>query len=189
MPKLGVSSTSRVLDAGCGTGRWAEALIPLCAFYHGVDVSPGLVEVAQRLYGHNVNARFSVCDLDDLSCEAIGAFVPFDVVLSAGVFIYLNDDEVVDAMSRLPSMTALKARVVCREPVAVKERLTLHEHFSTDMDQFYNAIYRPEAELLRMFQDTLGVAGFSMVECGDVFAGDELNNRAETRQRYFVFER
>ena len=59
-PMLQLDKEAQVLDAGCGTGRWAELIIPACGSYHGVDVSPGLVRVAKQRYDHFSNARFSV---------------------------------------------------------------------------------------------------------------------------------
>ncbi|MBS7368819.1 MAG: class I SAM-dependent methyltransferase, partial [Oscillospiraceae bacterium] len=44
LPLLGVEKTSSVLDLGCGIGRWAETVIPLCGQYTGVDFSEGMVK-------------------------------------------------------------------------------------------------------------------------------------------------
>ncbi|KAF4336744.1 Williams-Beuren syndrome chromosomal region 27 [Fusarium beomiforme] len=42
-------SEARILDAGCGTGLVGEALTKLGAKdIHGIDLSPGMLEVAQR---------------------------------------------------------------------------------------------------------------------------------------------
>jgi hypothetical protein len=79
--------------------------------------------------------------------------------------------------------------VLIREPVAIEKRLTLQEHFSADMDQQYNAIYRTESELLAMFGTTMGAAGFRLIKSADVYAEPELNNRVETKQRWFLWER
>ena len=38
-PKLGVDSNSRVLELGCGMGRWATIILPHCGVYCGVDFS------------------------------------------------------------------------------------------------------------------------------------------------------
>ncbi len=188
-PMLHIDKEARVLDAGCGTGRWAELVIPACGTYYGVDVSPGLVRVARQRFGDCSNANFSVCSLDDISLEAIGAQDLFSHILSFGVYIYLNDDAVLEALRRFSLVAAPNARILFREPVAVQNRLTLKEHFSEDMDQYYNAIYRTESELLSIFDATIGSVGFQLLDCGDVYAESELNNRAETKQRWFLWER
>ena len=188
-PLINLSPIDRVLDAGCGTGRWAEVLITNCAHYHGVDVSPGLIRVASGRFGSAKNATFSVCTLDELSLQAIGASQLFSRVISLGVFIYLNDEEVRQALHRIAMISAQQSRILFREPVGIDYRLTLKEHYSVDMDQHYSAIYRTEAELMAMFDATLRVAGFQMIDSGDVYGDSTLNNRAETKQRFFVFER
>jgi SAM-dependent methyltransferase len=188
-PMIQLGKEDHVLDAGCGTGRWAELIIPVCGYYHGVDISPGLIRVAKQLYGHFPNAQFSVCSLDELSIDTIGAVSLFSRILLLGVFIYLNDQEVLEALHRLVQLAAPRTRILIREPIAVRNRLTLREHFSDDMDQDYNAIYRTESELLAMFDSTIGAVGFRLLESGDVYAESELNNRDDTKQRWFLWER
>ena len=188
-PKIQLSAEDHVLDAGCGTGRWAELIIPACGSYHGVDVSPGLVEIAEQRYGDFQNVRFSVCSLDEITMEKIGATTPFSRIVVFGVYIYLNDNEVLKALRCIGEVSAPKARILVREPVATQSRLTLREHFSEDMEQYYNAVYRTESELLGLFHSVLGAVGFHVTGSGDVYSEADLNNRAETKQRWFLLER
>lgn len=189
LPKMAIGPQDRVADVGCGTGRWAEALIPLCAYYHGCDVSPGLIEIAQRRYSQWSNrAAFSVVPADGVSLETLGEDRPFNRLIAFGVFMYMNDAEASVAMRGISAIAHPKARFVLREPIGVSERLTIKEHFSADMEQTYNAIYRTEAELMELAHP-LFESGFECVEQGDVYADQALNNRAETRQRWYVFAR
>lgn len=188
-PLIKLDKDSQVLDAGCGTGRWAKVIIPVCGSYHGVDVSPGLIKVADQLYGHLPNTRFSVCSLDKMSRDAISTEILFSRILSFGVYIYLNDYQVLEALRCITQLTAPKARILFREPVAIENRLTLQEHFSEEMEQKYNAIYRTEFELLEIFEDTIEAAGFLLESYGDVYTEAELNNRAETKQRWYLWVR
>lgn len=189
LPLIQVDGSSHVLDAGCGTGRWAEEIIPKCASYCGVDVSPGLIQIASERFCQYTNARFSVCAVDTISPEAIGVTHHFSHILSFGVFIYLNDEEVLESLHRFAAVADSKSRVIIREPIALQMRLTLQEHFSEEMDQQYNAIYRTESELFNLIDTTLGVAGFRQMGCGDVYAEAALNNRSDTKQRWFLWVR
>lgn len=48
-PKLGIDQNSRVLDLGCGMGRWAKIVLPHCGAYCGVDFSSEMVKAAKRV--------------------------------------------------------------------------------------------------------------------------------------------
>lgn len=188
LPLIDVRADDAVLDAGCGSGRWAEVLIPACGRYLGVDASRGLVDIARQRFGHCPQARFDVVSVDRLADSPAVAAERFTRIISFGVYIYLNDDAVEAALQQLCAAAAAEAKVVLREPVATGERLTLTDFYSEDMDQAYSAVYRPEAELMAMCERTLGAAGFRLQGRGDVFEAG-LNNRAETRQRWFAWSR
>lgn len=189
LPMIGAGPGVRVLDVGCGTGRWTAAITDTGADYHGIDGCEGFVEHARALHAGRPKARFSVCAADRLDLAAIGESEGFDRILCLGLLIYLNDEEVARTLRALAAVASLRARVVIREPVGIGRRLTIRDHYSADMDQMYNAVYRTEAELLAMAREELGTRGFRLVGSGDVYADASLNNRAETRQRWLVLER
>lgn len=131
-----------------------------------------------------------VSSADSFSLESIGETVGFDRVLAAGVLIYLNDDQLNRALDCIRDVLAGdEPRVVFREPVAVQQRLSIIEHYSTDLDAEYNAIYRTRNELMDAFAAHFRVSGLNVIEQGVVFGDDRLNNRAETRQEWFVVGR
>lgn len=189
LPLMQLGRSSRVLDAACGTGRWAEVLIPNCGSYVGFDASEGLIRVARERFGHCQHARFAVCPADGLTLAGLGEDLPFTHILSLGLFIYLNDSEVAEVLERFSNVAAGTARIVVREPIAIETRLTLQGHFSDELEQEYNAIYRTEREMLSFFEETLRRDGFHLAGSGDVYADAALNNRAETKQRWYIWER
>jgi 2-polyprenyl-3-methyl-5-hydroxy-6-metoxy-1,4-benzoquinol methylase len=82
-----LTSDSRVLEFGCGTGSTALLHAPLVASIHGLDTSPRMVEIAsEKARGQGVtNATFSVgrvLDRDD---------GPYDVLLALNI-LHLVDD-------------------------------------------------------------------------------------------------
>ena len=188
LPKLELSGTERLLDVGCGTGRWAPALLPAVAHYHGVDSSEGLVAFA-RSHFFATKAKFTSVPAGEISLERLGEIEAFDRIFCAGLLIYMNDRMVDDALSAMVGVAAKRCRIVMREPVGIEKRLTLREHYSDELAQTYNAIYRTEDELRDMIDRVMGPMGFRVSDSGDVFEDTALNNRRETRQRWLVVER
>jgi len=188
-PLLALERTSRLLDIGCGTGRWVPSVADRCAAYHGIDLSPGLIAFARSAHVHHPNCSFSVCSATDLSLSALGEEAGFDRVLCAGLFIYLNDDDARTAFGRIAEVSAPACRLVLREPMATDMRLTLSDHFSDELGQHYNAIYRTETELVELAAAPLLQRGFRISGSGDLFSDPTLNNRTETRQRWILMER
>lgn len=76
----------RILDAGCGSGPLAEALLARGASVSGIDVSPAMIDLARRRLGRNA----------DLHVADLGGPLPFpaetfdDVVCSLALH-YLED--------------------------------------------------------------------------------------------------
>jgi hypothetical protein len=129
-----------------------------------------------------------VAPAENYSLAELGESQPFDRILCCGVMIYLNDEDVVDAFRCMASVASKNCRIVMREPVGILNRLTIREHFSDELEQSYNAIYRTQQELEHYMTDTLFASGFRIVDQGDVYEA-ELNNRAETIQRWMALER
>lgn len=72
---------SRILDAGCGTGRVGAALAARGHTVVGVDADPVLVEAAATTYP---GPRWLVADLAELDLAAAGEPEPFDVAVIVG---------------------------------------------------------------------------------------------------------
>jgi SAM-dependent methyltransferase len=189
LPLFRLNGTQRVLDVGCGTGRWAGDLLPLSAWYHGIDSCEGLVLHARKEFEFARNGRFTVAAADDFSLESLGESQPFDRILCAGVLIYLNDDEVQKALLCMANVLAPGGLILLREPVGIERRLTIAAHYSDDMDQVYNAIYRTRGELDALVRAAMPAGAFRMVDSGDVYDESALNNRVDTKQQWLLLER
>jgi hypothetical protein len=153
------------------------------ASYVGVDFSESLLDVARSSYPGASFVHGSMTALDQLPLG--GAF---DRVVMAGVLIYVNDADAMATLAAAAKCATGSARVYLREPVGVRDRLTLNGHWSQDLGTEYSAIYRTGPQLRAMVDNTLGLAGFRLLHDEDLYPAN-LNNRVETRQRYYLLER
>ena len=71
----------RVLDAGCGHGRYSELLQGAGFEYLGIDLSPKMIELARGGYP---DAKFEVGDMYDLS-----RFGTFDAIWSIASLVHI----------------------------------------------------------------------------------------------------
>jgi SAM-dependent methyltransferase len=189
-PHLGLERLPTVLDVGCGNGRWARALSCRVGTYLGVDFSSSLLEQARKAVAPQADAarfRFQVLSATDLDTAALAVDPPFGLVVSAGILIYLNDQDVAKVIRAYASLTGPGSVVYLREPVAVSERLTLAHFPSEELHAEYSAVYRPASHYRDLIEREFRSGQFEFVV--DEPLGAELSNRAETTQHYFVFRR
>ncbi|MDP2012667.1 MAG: class I SAM-dependent methyltransferase [Actinomycetota bacterium] len=135
-----VSRNSRILDAGCGSGRTSAALFARGHFVVGVDIDSTLVAAARQ---DHAGPNWVMADLVDFDLPAAGHVEPFDMIVSAGnVLSYVEVGTEVRVLERFRAHLAPAGRVVVgfqteRYAVAdfdehvVQAGLVLEQRFST----------------------------------------------------------
>lgn len=182
LPLFDPVASDRVLDLGCGTGRWAEAMAANVEAYLGVDFSDTLLDVARTRAPQAVFQTMNVASLD---AATLALPPPFTAIICSGILIYINDDDVRALFRALSIVAAPSCRIYLREPMATGERLTLDRHWSEELQDHYSAIYRTRDEYLELLAD---LDGFTVRDEGEPFP-QELQNRADTRQRFMILAR
>jgi 2-polyprenyl-3-methyl-5-hydroxy-6-metoxy-1,4-benzoquinol methylase len=186
LPHFGMLDRSRVLDIGCGTGRWGDALGTKVAGYLGTDFCKAYVEAAQARFVSagmpEATHSFQQLAAQQVSAATLAISPPFDIVIIAGLMTFLNDEDVIALLSTIHQLTREGSLIYIREPIGVEHRLTLKEHFSEELGEYYHAIYRKVAEYESFFREAL--PGFTIIVSRALFP-DELCNRKETAQHIF----
>lgn len=122
-PWMDVAPGARVLDVGCGIGRWSTLLAARGASVTGIDLSPTMIAQAERRALEEDVAgrcRFLVQDLAQLQ-----AGERFDLVLGVTVLQHILDPEALrSAVRRMRDHLAPSGRIVLLEaaPARLCER-------------------------------------------------------------------
>lgn len=94
----------RILELGCGNGQLLAALAP--SYGLGIDISPGMVEAARKLYPH---LDFRAGDIEDSDfLQTIDG--KFDVIVLSDSIGYLEDCQ--SALSRLHRFCVPETRLI-----------------------------------------------------------------------------
>ena len=180
---------SRVLDIGCGIGRWGETLLHLGLNYIGVDYSKRLLEMAEdNLKNFGRSYRLIQSSFQELSValEAHYTADKFEYIFINGVLMYINDKDLRNCLKQLIPFMAEECTIYIKESIAVEERLTLNQFFSEDLKTSYTAIYRDKDSYNRIIEDELVKKSNLKVKIqGDVF-DTKLKNRIETKDYYWI---
>lgn len=188
LPQL--DKPGKVIELGCGAGRLASFYGAAGHQYLGLDFSDELIARAEAETAANELLHFQVAEVPYVKVENLKIEPPFDMLVVTGLMIYLNDEAVLDSFKLLAKLAAPKARIYVRESLSDMDvRLTLKEHFSDELNDVYNAIYRTTAEIKAVIDSTLIAGGFRYEECGQYAFPTALRNRTETTQRYFTLIR
>lgn len=180
LPRLALRGDERVLDIGCGYGRWAEILSGRVGEYVGVDFSGELLKLAEaRAWPRSRFKRLAAQDI----APSVFPGMSFDLFICSGILIYLNDADVTRLATGISSMAAPGARVYLREPMAVVGgRLTLDRFPSAELKTEYSAVYRTPEQCHALFGGPLKQAGFTCFVESPLYP-PELCNRRETEQQ------
>lgn len=113
-PWLRIAPGTRVLDVGCGVGRWSRLLAARGAVVTGVDLSPTMILESQRraaAAGLSSRCRFVVQDSAQLQLDG-----SFDLVLGVTVLQHILDAAALrSALERIRAHLAPAGRVVLLE--------------------------------------------------------------------------
>ncbi|MBR4448275.1 class I SAM-dependent methyltransferase [Methanobrevibacter sp.] len=172
----------KVLEVGCGIGRWAEALHNKCESFLGIDYTEDLIKIANNSYDFD-DCKFQVMSATDIKEDELLIEPPFDVIIFSGVLMYINDEDIKVVFNELNKIGVEDKKLFIMEPVSrMGERLTLKDFYSEGLEADYSAIYRTEEEYRELFE----CLNYNKIFADDIF--EELSDHSETHYKYFVIE-
>ena len=172
----------KIIEIGCGIGRWAEALHDKCESFLGLDFSEDLIEIANNTIDFD-NCKFQVMSATDIKVDELLIEPPFDIIIFSGFLMYINDDDIGIVMEEVNNIGSENMKVFDMEPVSCMEtRLTLKDFYSEGLESDYNAIYRTEDEYIEVFKKL----NCDNIRSEDIFK--DLSDHTETKYMFFVVE-
>jgi SAM-dependent methyltransferase len=133
-------------EYGCGAGRWALSLAPIASLYVGIDLSPELIVLAKEdaaMEGYK-HLFFTQVKIQDYVFEDNKTF---DVMYTAGVTQYLNDDELRTLIKSALGNISENGVFIDRSTVVIDCGRLIR---STDQ---YFSIYRTPEEIRSIFEE------------------------------------
>lgn len=122
----------RILELGCGAGRWLELFSPFSMGMVGVDFSPAAIEMARKKQIPGVA----------FVCSGIEEFEPngtYDIIYFSSVLQYLSDRQVWNVLAKYREYLAENGIFIIRD--------TFHEHTSKFyLSAGYMTNYRSESD-------------------------------------------
>lgn len=188
LPLLGPSGDDRVLDIGCGIGRWTEALAGMVETYHGTDITPEFLEIAAQRFSEYPGFSFQQIAAQSIKPTTLERAPPFSLLIVAGLVHYLNDDDCLATLRNCSECADERARVLIRCPIGTDRRLTLDGIWSSELQDEYSAIYRTDEEYVEYLRDTLIADGFRISHSQSLYPPD-LRNRPDTHQHFYLLTR
>ncbi len=123
----------RILEVGCGTGRWLAELRPIVRQVYGLDLSPGMLREARRQHG-----------LLDLACGRAEQLpfpeAAFDLVFCVNALHHFDQPRAFICEARRLLRPGGALAVINMDPHAGRDRWYLYEYFpgtyETDLARF-----------------------------------------------------
>jgi SAM-dependent methyltransferase len=170
LPLMHLRPGMRVLDVGCGSGRWTRRFAAQGAEVVACDISTGLLEMLRAaLLKENTHERVTLLR-SDLSTGKIPEEVVgnFDLIFIGGVLQYIEDAAVLSLLQQLRGRLSANGRLLMREGI---RRERAREEHGTFEGTPYSVIYRDRSDYPRFFTQSgwrvitqKNLAGFPTVD-------------------------
>jgi ubiquinone/menaquinone biosynthesis C-methylase UbiE len=171
-----------VLDLGAGVGQWAFRFAERGARrVLAVEYAQGLVDIGRA---EGKRRGLGQVEFRVSSAEQFQTRETFDLVYISGLFVYLNDEQAAQLLSRLNRFARPGGLLMVRDGTGVLGRHEIDDRFSEHLGEQYSATYRTRDE----YVSAIGQRGFELLRDENVFPeGHPLNKYPETRLHLFLF--
>ena len=174
-------SKYKILDIGCGIGRWADKLKDKIEKYVAIDYTKPFIEFANNRFSKESNVEFQCCSASEIDLNVIGK--DFNLVICTGVLMYINDLDLNKVFTTFKNTDSDYFYI--QETISLLDtRLTLNNFESKELKTNYSAIYRTQSE----YEEYFAKYGLEIIAT-DLFLDDETGGRKETNARFWLLRK
>ncbi|CAH0541763.1 class I SAM-dependent methyltransferase [Vibrio marisflavi] len=177
------SYNTNLLDLGCGYGYWSIHFSKYFKKIIAVEYNQNLIQYGQEIAKENNlrNITFLQSDVCDFNFDN-----DYDVVLISGLFLYLEDGDIIRILTKLSKCLKPGARIILRDGMSLlKDDHIISNKYSTALGDNYSAIYRTPQKYRELFS----CLNATLIHDMDMFDdASGLNKWKETRLRVMVYE-
>jgi SAM-dependent methyltransferase len=185
---LGNVSGLRVLDVGCGTGRWSVQLSKMGAVVVGIDISKEMIKLAQKRAIRNTiyNISFVNRTIEDLNYRNC-----FDLVISVTVLQHITIAERLNlAIHHIVKAIRQGGRVLAIESAGFLEKETIldmgvkHMEFRTREE--WIKLFESNGVTLVRLREVCGIGRYFFTHCVNRFKKDTIVRRTGQKLSEFI---
>ena len=189
LPLLSLDGHSRVLDIGCGVGRWGDAIADILSDgrYVGVDYTEDFIKIARENLPEE-KCTFISGSFQELSdvLKSSGENKPFDAILINGVLMYINDDDFLTCLKTAADLMNDNGVLYIKESVGINNRMTLSEHYSEELSHSYSAIYRSLTEYGSAFRQVFPADRYEFILNDETWRSEHKNRKDTTSWSWII---
>ena len=136
-----LNKNMKILEVGCGTGRWAFYFAERVKKVVAIDLSDKMIEIARKKQkdSSTKNVEFHCLSAMDFEADE-----KFDFVYFSGVLQYIGDQDIERILARLPEWMNRDGLCLSRDTLSLQNRFSMTED--------YPVIYRTKKEYEELFK-------------------------------------
>lgn len=137
-----IDKQTRILEVGCGGGRWGFWLEDKVLEYIGIDISPQMIQIAEleRSQHDLKNIKFKCTNFNDFESNN-----KFDIVYFSSVLQYMDEEDVVKSIKKAKFLLKKNGIIISRDTIQSKKR--------NCKTGDYPVIYRTISEYVKLFEN------------------------------------
>ena len=187
---LNIKEDSMILDVGCGIGRWFDDIGNKITSgkYVGVDYTENFIKLAGDKFKNCRNCHFIQGNFNSLInvLKANGEYRSYNNIFVNGILMYINDEDLGTCLSFLNELLVPNGIIYIKESVGLRQRLTLQNYYSEELQAQYSVIYRTVDQYFKYIHEYL--KGMCVYACGPTFI-DYIDYDSETSNWFWIIKK